>query len=199
MNGCVMKTSLTCLLAVLLFGTCEIKSKKDDMISQLQKVAKISTTEVVIEKVVYHRDDASGLLKAFAQDAYFVASTEARVKIGIDLSKIDPEKDVTIRGNSIAIQLPPLEITNFSYPAEKFEVNETISNARRAFLNKADLDDIEGYYRKAQTQIRETLPKTGVFETAETKTILVFTKMLQNLGYSVVQVSFKDDINPLDL
>lgn len=193
-----MKNSfhLFCLSA-LIIGSCQIKSKKSDLVSQLERVAKISTTEMIVEKVVYHKDAGGLLARILGEDAYFLAHTEAHIKIGIDLTKIDPEEDIIIRGNTISIKLPAPEITNFSYPAEKFEVNETITNTSKAFMNKAKIAEIESYYRNAQSEIMKTLPKTGIFETAREKTKSVFTRMMHNLGYTVVQVEFKDQSNPI--
>ena len=183
------------LVFVLIFSSCAIKSRKHDLISQLKRVAKLSTTEVVIEKVVYNKDDGGW----FSKDAYFVASTEARVKIGIDLNKLNPETDIVIRGSSITLYLPPPEITNFSYPAEKFEVNQVITNAREVFLNRANLEEIDKYYREAEDQIRSSLPKTDVFETARKQTINVLTSLVRKFGYSVVHIEFKDNPKPSEL
>ena len=165
------------------------------LIGQLKEVAKISTTEMIVEKIVYHKDKGFWI----TADAHFVAKTEAHIKIGIDLNKLDPIEDVIIRGTTITLHLPDPEITSFSYPAEKFEVVESISNARTAFLNKAQLREIDDYFQQAETEIWETIPQTGIFETARNQTRTVMARILHNLGYTLVQIDFKTTTNSAEL
>ena len=46
-----MRTNILIYSFLLLLGSCHLKSKKDVLIGQLKEVAKISTTEMIVEKI----------------------------------------------------------------------------------------------------------------------------------------------------
>jgi hypothetical protein len=142
--------AVVCLVSLLTMAAC----KKDDrplVVSKVQAAAKLATTEVTIQKFVFATKEKRLLFVIKLNEAYFAANTEARVKLGIDLSKIHKE-DIEITGKSISLMLPPVEVLNFSYPFENFKEDSTIRDD--AFLNKMTVFDVEEFYRQGEMDIR---------------------------------------------
>jgi hypothetical protein len=166
------------------FG-CTIKSKKGLIVSKLEKASTLSTVEVVLSKYVYFRKD-----RKILPDNYFLARTEATVKLGIDLSKIK-SSDIRIQGDEIYLKLPPVKITNFSYPAESFIIDTIISDLGK---NKINYQQMEDLYLEAETQIRSTIKDLDIKHTAEEKTRTMVRQMCHNMGFNVVEIEF-DTVN----
>ena len=97
------KETLILLLAILL-PSCK-KDKRALVISKVQAVSKLATTETIIDKTVVGTKTKSVLGLIRLNEANFVAYTEATVKTGIDLQKLG-EYDVSIDGNEISLHLP---------------------------------------------------------------------------------------------
>ncbi len=182
-----MKISKVIILFLTIFLTigCTIKSKKGLVVSKLEKASTLSTVEVVLSKYVYFRKD-----RKIAPDNYFLAHTEATIKLGIDLSKIK-SKDIRIIGDEIYLKLPPVKITNFSYPSEKFFIDTIISDLGPHQINYDKMDEL---FLEAETQIRSTINDLNIKHTAEEKTRLMVRQMCRNMGFNVVEIEF-DTIN----
>ena len=117
-------------------------------------------------------------------DADFIAQTEARVKVGIDLNKISTN-DIEVNGKSILVKLPPVEILNFSYPPDKFEVDTVLSGG------KIKIEDIEIFSRLAEVEIRRDLHFVDIEETGQEKTRLFLTTLFKNMGFEEVLFEFE--------
>jgi len=113
-------------IIIVLIGLCLFGCKKDKralVISKIQSVSKLATTETIIDKTVIGTKNKSILGLVKLSEANFVAYTEATVKTGIDLTKLD-EYDIHINGKEISLNLPPVEVLDFQYPFQKFEIDE---------------------------------------------------------------------------
>ena len=183
-----MRQLVTISLLLLLFSGCK-KNDRYLVISKIQSTAKLATTETKIDKVIvgFKERRWMGLVKIGT--AEFVATSEATIKSGIDLTELKPE-DVKIDGNSISVELPHVKVLDFSYPFDKFEIDENISDDD--FLNRITIYDQEEFYRRAELDIRENLEYTGIVEATERKTRLMMTGLLKNMGYDAVFISFKE-------
>lgn len=175
------------LLAILL-ASC----KRDDrfiVVSKIRQAAKLATTEMTIDKVVFGTSDKRILGIIHLNTARFAAYSKAFIKAGIDLDKIRPT-DIKITDNRVEISLPHVEVINFSYPFKHFKIDESITE--NAFLNKIDIFDQENFYRLAEKDIRNNLKYTGLQRATETKTRLMMEGLLKNLGYTEIYISFKE-------
>ncbi|MEL6591126.1 MAG: DUF4230 domain-containing protein [Bacteroidota bacterium] len=182
----VRNTLLTCLCA-LLFSACNRGPDRAIVISQVQSAAQLATVEYVLSKVVLGTKEKK-IVGLKLKDSDFLAETEARIKAGIDLQKIR-EEDVKIEGNRIRIHLPPVEILNFSYPAENFKVDFNYYESSRA--NRLTLDDLEQFYRMGELAIRRDMQFLGIEKTAQQRTRVMLGGLLKAAGYDEVYLEFE--------
>ena len=179
------------LVVGLVLGSCQ-KNKRALVISKVQSVSKLATTETIIDKTVVGTKTKSVLGLIRLNQANFVAYTEAIVKTGIDLQKMS-EYDVTIDGNEISLHLPPVEVLDFQYPFQKFVVDTTLLDD--AWINRFDIVDYEEFYRRAELDIRNNLQYTGIVEVTQDKTRLLLTGLLKNLGYEAIFIDFEPTVH----
>ena len=158
-------------------------------VSKIRSVLKLSTTETVIDKVVVGEKTKKFLGIVKLGDADFVATSEATVKTGVDLSKLQP-KDIRIDGKRIEVDLPPIEVLDFQYPFQKFKIDENLTN--NEVFAKIDVFDQEYFYRQAELDIRKNLKYTGIVEQTQINTRKILEGLLLNLGYNEVYISFDE-------
>ena len=184
-----MKKLVFSFSIVLLLSSC----KKEDRfaISRIKSVAKLATTETIIDKLIVGSKEKRifGLVKV--QDASFAASTQAVVKCGIDLNEL-MEEDVRIEGAKISLLLPHVRVLDFSYPFQSFKIDKHIFDD--SYRNRFEIVDYETFYRKAEIDIRDHLVFMGIKEDTETKTRLMMQALLQNLGYTEIYITFKEGV-----
>ncbi len=180
--------SLSLLIFTMLSSSsCSREPDRALVISKLKNSAKLATVEYIVTKVISAKDK-----NWFAKDAYFFAETEATIKAGIDLEKLK-EDDVKITGNRISITLPPVEIINFSYPAEGFRVIEKYSDQASIFKwNSIDVKEKDNLYRQGESDIRENINDLGIIKTAQTNTRILIKKILTFSGFEEIYIEFSD-------
>jgi hypothetical protein len=174
------------LLSLLFLLSC--KDKRVFTVARIQDAAKLATTETVIDKVVIGNKSKYLLKFIKLGDARFVCYSEARIKSGIDIKKITKE-DIKIDGKQIELNLPPVEITNFSYPFEKFRIDSTLLD--NGFFVSIHITDMEEFFRMAELDIRQQLPYLGIVESTEKKTRQMMEALLRSLGYEDIYITFK--------
>jgi hypothetical protein len=182
-----MKSITYIFLAVcVLLSSC----KKDNgyVVGKIKKASKLSTTEFNIDKIVFGVKKRKLIWLVKLNDAQFIAYSKAIIKAGIDLEKLQ-EKDVAIDGSKISLMLPPVEVINFSYPAENFKRDSLISG--NAFMNKITLSDQEDFFQDAESDIRNNLKYLNIVSITEKKTALMLETMLRALGYEEIYIDFK--------
>lgn len=193
------KSYLLVLIFMLGMSSCNKKSDRPLVISKIRKVSELATVEVILTKVIMaEKKSNSFLLKFFTKDAVFLANTEARIKAGIDFRKMRGDA-VSIENDDtkITIKLPPVEILNFSYPAESFQVDEVISDIKPVF-NRLKIDELDDLYRQGELDIRRNFKYFGVRKTVEEKTRLLLTKLLKQLGFTEVNIEFEEPKDEAD-
>lgn len=174
---------------VILFSSCK-KNERALVVGKIQNASDLATTEFVIDKIVFGtKTKKLALLKI--SEASFMAYSQAKVKAGIDLSKIK-EADIRIEGTKIHLELPPIEVINFSYPPASFVEDSLISDPK-VFLNKINIRDQEEFFRLAELDIRENLRYIGIVRTTQTHTRQLFQVLLTSLGYDEIYITFKND------
>jgi len=183
------------LLAGVLLMSCE-RDKRSFVISKIQSVSKLATTETIIDKTVVGTKSKRVLGLVNLRDAYFVAYTEATVKTGIDLSKLKAS-DVSIEGKEITLKLPAVEVLDFQYPFKKFVVDTSIVDD--ALFNRFDIIDYEKFYRQAELDIREQLQYTGIVDVTQNKTRIMMNGLLKNLGYEAIFIEFDETEKLFDI
>lgn len=170
-------------------GSC----KQDDrpfVVSKIQKAAKLATTETTIDKIVLATEQKR-IIKWLGgrKQAVFLAYSQATIKSGIDLDKLS-EDDIVVKEKSISIDLPPVEVLNFSYPSEKFKIDTLLT--QRTLYDNISIEEQEELYRMAEVDIRSNLQYLGIRSATEDKTRKLMEGLLKNLGYEEIYISFKE-------
>lgn len=190
----MMKNRLL-LFALLIFVVigCQVKSKGDIVVSQLKKASKLSAVEVVITKNIFNKGEMERWKKMFGigKNQVILFKSEARIKLGIDLSKITSDNIKYLRGDRIDIELPPVEVTNFSYPAENFMLDSVISDVK-TINTQNDFEQIDKLFREAELDIWNKIDLLNVRKKAQGKTSILIERLLKNMGFEVVNISFKE-------
>lgn len=186
------------ILLLLAMISCREKDKRHLVVSKIQSASKLATCEAVVDKVIIGTKEKRLLGIITINEARFVAYSEAVIKSGIDLTKLKP-RDVQIDGKRIELQLPAVEVLDFSYPFEKYRIDYSIT--KDAFLNSMDIQDHERLYRDAELDIRSQLPFLGIKSTTEQKTRLMMEGLLRNLGYEEIYITFNEGefVTPINL
>lgn len=186
----LLKLPFMAFIAVaVVFSACK-KNERALVVGKIQNASDLATTEFVIDKIVFGtKTKKLALLKI--NKASFMAYSQAKVKAGIDLSKIR-EADIRIEGTKIHLELPPIEVINFSYPPASFVEDSLISDPK-VFLNKIDIRDQEEFFRLAELDIRENLRYIGIVRTTQNHTRQLFQVLLGSLGYEEIYITFKSD------
>ena len=161
--------------------------QKSVIVSRIKEASKLSTVEYVITKVVVGSQEKKFLRVISLNNSVFLANTEATLKLGVDLSKLRPD-DVVVKDNMVSITLPPVEVINFSYPAEKFEVDEDFS--QDTWYNSFTPQTIDQFYEQAELDIREKVNYLPLRSSAESKTRLFVEGLLRQAGYNEIFVQF---------
>jgi len=192
------------LLLGILFTACKPKPKGDDenwkkmqLLHQIQGASQLATVEYVLSKVVIGKKEQK-LLGYAVSEADYLAEAEARVKAGIDLSKIT-EQNVQVSGNFIHLTLPPVEIVNFSFPSGEIKVNEDYTED--GWLAIIEASDVERFFQEAELSVRKDIQRMGFEEAAQEKTRKFLEKFLYTAGYDSIQIDFEKfrwEPNPLN-
>lgn len=181
-----IKNALLCLALAIGILSCGPSDPRGLIVSRVQSSAKLATVEYVLSKYIFGQKEKKFWIIKLSE-AEFVAQTEARVKVGIDLSKIEQD-DVRIEGNSLHIKLPPVEIMNFSYPPDKFVVDPILSSEKP----RLNIEDIEIFSRIAELQIRRDLHFLGMEKTARERTRTFLKTLFLSMGFEQVFLSFEE-------
>lgn len=199
LNETLMRKSILAgLLLLLTVVSCNKKTDRALVISKIRKVSKLATVEVILTKVIMAEKKPRGfILKFLTKDAVFLANTEARIKAGVDFRKMKGDAVNTNEDGRIDILLPPVEILNFSYPAESFQYDPVISDYKPA-LNSFSIDELDDLFRQGEDDIRKNFKYFGVRKTVEDKTRLLLTKLLKQLGFNEVNIDFEEPKNGED-
>ena len=176
--------------AAMLFLTVSCSNEPDRalVISKLKNSSKLATVEYIVTKVISAKEK-----NLILKDAYFFAETEAVIKAGIDLEKLK-EDNVRITGKRISITLPPVEIINFSYPAEGFKVIEKYSDEDAITKwNSIDVFEKDDLYRQGEADIRANINDLGIIKSAQTNTRILIEKLLSLSGFDEIYIEFSND------
>ena len=188
------KSILFSMSIYFLLASCSKPKESPEslVLGKIKKASKLSTVEFIVQKTLFN-EQKNFWAKTFPSlfSDVMVASTEATIKVGIDLNKLDPKK-IKYAKDVLSVQLPPVEVTNFSYPAEKFKLNTDFTRSGAA--NKLSVEEVDEILRDSQLKIMENIHALGIYEVAEERTRQMVTNMLLNVGFPVVYVTF-DTVN----
>lgn len=172
-----------------IFCSCQ-KDERGLVIGKIQQASDLVVSEFVIDKVVFGKK-TKNILFIPVNEASFMAYSRASIKTGIDLNRIR-EEDIRIEGNKINLNLPPIEVINFSYPPENFIADTLVSNPNR-FLNSISLEDQETFFRMAEMDIRDHLPYMGLVESSQNHARKLIHTVLKSFAFEEIYIQFEND------
>ncbi len=182
---------------VFLLSACELMPQSKEIVYDIREIGTLSTTEYTVAKVV-KLDDEHGIWEIWEKwddirswtkfgDRKILISCRAKIKAGIDLSKIRKE-DIKINGNSINIVVPTAEVSEFSMEPKyiKTEV-ESVSWFRDHFTQKEKNE----FLKQGEKAIREDIENSGIYSNAEYEAELFITDFYKRQGFEKVIISFE--------
>jgi hypothetical protein len=181
---------LLSLFSAILLAACGGDSSPDraSVVNQLQGCSKLASVEFVVSKMIIASKEKRFFGMKIFKDALFMAKTKAVIQAGIDFRKLKQE-DVIINGRQINLNLPPVEIITFSYPADSVAfVTEYCSGS---IFNSFALGEKDELFRSGETYIWNSLKHIGILEAAQEKTKTLLTGLLKSLEFDEVYISFK--------
>lgn len=174
---------------LVLFVACQSKPDAAQVHSELQKSAELATTEFVLTKIISATKSNKVLGFRVTPDATFMASTEAKIKTGIDLSQLKAEH-IRIEEKTVSVRLPAVKLLHFSYPPDKMEMIQEYT--RKNYFNAFSIQEKTKLYQQAETDIKNHLQEYGFYEETEANTKQLLTHLLTSMGFEEVNVSFRE-------
>lgn len=171
------------------------------LIMQVQKCARLYTTEVKVHKIVTH-DDVVRLkgtllkqdfnVKVPLGDRKIAIPMDATLKAYIDFSQFS-EKNVERSGNRITILLPDPKVVLISSKIDQKSVREFVALSRAHFSDA----EMTRYEQQGREAIIANIPNLGIIETAKANAARVLVPMLVEMGYREedVTIAFRKEFS----
>jgi hypothetical protein len=147
------------------------------VVQQVQTLSDLVTVKYVMEKVVILKD-----VKWYGE-SHVLLLAHGIVKAGIDLKRIKPD-DVAISGKSIAIKLPPPQVTDAYLDDKQSQVIDHTTGMLRVF----DKDLEQTARENAVDDIQRAARNAGILKDADARARLELELFLREAGF--VQVEF---------
>ena len=171
------------------------------LIMQVQKCARLYTTEVKVHKIVTH-DDVVRLkgqllkqdfnLKVPLGDRKIAIPMDATLKAYIDFSQFS-EKNVERRGDKITIVLPDPKVVLTSSKIDQASIREFVALSRAHFSDA----EMSRYEQQGREAVIASIPSLGIMETAKANAARVLVPMLTEMGYREenVTIAFRKEFS----
>ena len=175
------------------------------LIMQVQKCARLYTTEVKVHKIVTH-DDVVRLkgsvlkqdfnVKVPLGDRKIAIPMDATLKAYIDFSQFS-EKNVERSGEKITIVLPDPKVVMTSSKIDQKSVREFVALSRAHFSDA----EMSSYEQQGREAVISSIPSLGIIETAKVNAARVLVPMLTEMGYREenITIAFHKDFSLNDL
>lgn len=182
----IMKRYFPILFLFFLLFSCGEDEVKKTEIFEIRQIGTLSTTEYTLGKIV--KLDDEGEWYTFG-DRKMLISCKAKVKAGVDLSKIKDE-DIKINGKKIEISLPAAEITSFDMDPKlmKTEMVE-VTGFRFQFTQ----EETNAILKKGETAIRKEMKDLNILNDAEKNATIFIKDFYKQLGFEEVIVHGKQE------
>jgi hypothetical protein len=148
-------------------------------IYEVRKIGTLSTTEYTVSKII--KLDDKGEWYKWGQRKILM-SCKARIKAGVNLNNLK-DKDITVRGRRIEIQLPPPEIVSFEMNPDEVTTEMQDISGFRADFSQTEKNRI---MRLGEKSIRKDLQQLNILRDAETNAIAFLTDFYKGLGFEEI-------------
>jgi len=164
-------------------GAVHISVDQPTVVRQIRGLERLETVSYTMDKIVTGERDNPILPQFLAGDKLLLV-VHGEAIAGVDLSKLQPS-DVTVRGDSVRVHLPPAEIFTTSLDNTKTKVY-----SRDTGLFSSPDPNLEGEVREeAERQLRKAALDDGILKTADANARQTITNILKSLGFANVGVN----------
>ena len=146
------------------------------VVRQVQSLSDLVTVKFVMNKVVVLED-----VKWYGENRVLLLA-QGVVKAGIDLKRLKAE-DVSIRGKSISLRLPPPQVTDAYLDDAASQVIDHTTGLLRAF----DKDLEQSARQNAVDDIARAARRSGILEEAETRGRAELENFFKQAGFVTVE------------
>ena len=188
----VTKWLLAACLTALLLPACGKKADPKEEVAKLFNQKKMDLVDYKVRKVLSFEDNTNILLLKFGSRKLLI-SCVADVKAGLDFDAFNPETDITVdkKAGSVSIVLPAPSITSFVVDVNNVneEYNVT-TGARKGFKD----EEKNAIVKQGSAEIENAIPELGILDDARANAVKRFTSLVEQLGFSHVNITFADEI-----
>ena len=175
------------------------------MVMQIRKCSKLYTAEYKVRKIVTHDDNVhlKGTMFNKPFDVSMPMSTrkiaipmEAKLKAYIDFGTFS-EKNIVKSGDKVEIILPDPKVELTSSRIDHEGIKKYVAFSRTNFTDA----EMASYEQQGRRQIIESIPQTGIIETARESAAHILVPMLVRTGFSEenITITFRKDFTGSDL
>ena len=174
------------------------------MVMQIRKCSKLYTAEYKVRKIVTHDDNVhlKGTMFNKPFDVSMPMSTrkiaipmEAKLKAYIDFGTFS-EKNIVKSGDKVEIILPDPKVELTSSRIDHEGIKKYVAFSRTNFTDA----EMASYEQQGRRQIIESIPQTGIIETARESAAHILVPMLVRTGFSEenITITFRKDFTGSD-
>ncbi|MFK7787468.1 MAG: DUF4230 domain-containing protein [Crocinitomicaceae bacterium] len=182
-----MRITLFIFLVVAGFiSSCAEETKEPPKadVYEVKNIGLLSTSEYTIGKIIKLTDKGEWYAVG---DRKILMSCKAKIKAGVDLTKIE-DGDITVKGNTVTIVLPPAEMTTFVMdPKLTHTEMESVSGLRQGFSQSEKYK----YMRQAERAIKRDMKDTNILKDAEQNATMFLKDFYEQMGFEEVIVEYK--------
>ena len=175
------------------------------LVIQIQKCARLYTTEYPIHKIVTHNDILKPKGNILRKDIdiklplgerKIAFPMDATLKAYIDFSDFS-ESNIERNGDKITILLPDPKVVMTSSKINRNEVKEYVGLTRSYFTDK----ELSSYEQQGRQAILNSVSQLGIKQTAQENAARVLVPMLREMGYKEenITIAFRKSLDIMKL
>ena len=175
---------------LLLLPGCSPKPSMSQQVEErirlLSQTGELGTVEYTVRKAVRARDEGEWFKIG---NRRILFSCTARIKAGIDLSRVPLDKIVVDEGrHSVSLVLPHATVFSINIPPEKIRLEyEDVTGFRQRFSDQ----ERQALLKQGEREVVRDLPQLGILAEAETNAREFFEAMLEQMGFENIQITFE--------
>ena len=175
------------------------------LVIQIQKCARLYTTEYHIHKIVTHNDILKLKGNILRKDIdiklplgerKIAFPMDATLKAYIDFSSFS-EKNIERDGQKITILLPDPKVELTSTKINQKEIKSYVGLVRAGFTDA----ELTNYEQQGREAIIQSIPRLGITEMARENAARTLVPMIQQMGYREedITIAFRKEFKPYDV
>lgn len=176
------------------------------LVMQIQKCAKLYTTEIKVHKIVTHDDVVRLRGNVLNQDfdiplplgeRKIAIPMDATLKAYIDFSDFTERNIERSADGRLVVVLPDPKVRLTSSKINQKEVKEYVGLTRSQFTDK----ELTAYEQQGRQAILNSIPQLRIIETAQENAARVLVPMIAQMGYREedITIAFRKNMNMNDI